>query len=133
MLRTLPLTLLTITCLSGLIGCATAGDARVPNATVTLREDGRIYVDETYTGLSKMVAQLTKLGCSAATRITIEIPGSTSANAMTQISRELRTAGFIRFVFVKPRKAVVEVGEDPLIRRFKEAKGITNGPPPKRK
>jgi hypothetical protein len=33
-------------------------------------------------------------------------------------------------MFVKPRKAVAEVGEDPFVKRLKESKGIANPPPP---
>lgn len=115
--------------LSSLTGCATAGPARLPKVSVTLREDGRIYVEDVYTGLSNLAPHLKKLGCGGATRITVEIPANTSSNAMAQISRELRTAGFGRFLFAKPRRAIAVVGDDPLLKRFKEAKGITNSAP----
>jgi len=54
--------------LSSLTGCATAGPARLPKVSVTLREDGRIYVEDVYTGLSNLAPHLKKLGCGGATR-----------------------------------------------------------------
>ena len=88
--------------------------------TVTLSDDGRIYVGKKYTGLTKLVAELKTKGIKPDTRIIIEIPENTSPNAITSISRELIKHGYRRYVFNKPVKAVAERGLDPLIKHLEK-------------
>lgn len=87
------------------------------DAQIRLTEEGKIYVGEAYTGLSKMITQLKKDGIRPKEQITVEIPENTSPNAISAIGRELASNGFRRFVFSKPRKTVVEKGMDPLLKK----------------
>ncbi len=106
-----------------LTGCTTMSRAEAPPGTVTLMESGRVYVGQTHTGLAGMARQLKANGCTRQSRITIEIPQDTSPAVMQEISRHLATGGFHRIIFVKPRRAISEVGEDPMVNRFREARG----------
>jgi len=103
-------------------GCATLG-ASNKEPTVRLSDEGRIYVGETYTGLTKLVSQLKADGIKPGSRITIEIPQNTSQNAITAISRELLSKGYRRSVFSKPLKATAEKGVDPLLKHLEPKSG----------
>ena len=109
--------------LLSLTGCTTMSRAEAPSGTVTLTESGRLYVGQTHTGLAGMARKLRTDGCTRQSRITVEIPHDTSPAVMQEISRHLASGGFHRFIFVKPRRAVSEVGEDPMVNRFREARG----------
>ncbi len=98
-----------------LLGCVSAQASRIDEFDVRLTPDGRIYVGDTYTGLAKLAAQLKANGVKRETQITIQIPHNTSPDAISSIGRELASSGYRRFVFSKPRRAVVEKGADPLL------------------
>ncbi len=106
---------LTLLLFATLIGCASPRAATANDAQVRLTDDGRIYVGKTYTGLTKLTAQLKALGVKSETRIKVEIPHNTSSNAIIAIGRELASSGYPRFVFSKPRRASAEKGADPLL------------------
>lgn len=110
-------------CLAPLFnGCATLARADGSQGTVTLTSDGHIYVGEINSGLADMTRRLKAKGLTRASRIVVEIPHNTAPEAMQQIGRQLHAGGFPRFVFVKPRQAVSEVGEDPFVKRFHEGR-----------
>jgi hypothetical protein len=99
------------------LGCATLGGSS-SEPTVRLSNDGRIYVGQTYTGLTKLVSRLKADGIKSSERIIIEIPQNTSNNAISAISRELSSKGYRRFVFNKPLAATAQKGLDPLIKHL---------------
>jgi len=113
----------TFALLLALSGCTTMGRAEATSATVTLRESGRLYVGDSHTGLAGMVRQLKADGATRQTRITVEIPHNIAPETLQSISRQLASAGFRRIIFIKPRRAVSEVGEDPFVSRFRDARG----------
>ncbi len=97
-------------------GCASAQINRSPSAMVHLREDGRFAVGDRTVPLQELAAQLKKNGVKSSVQITVEIPEDTSAAALSLIGRQLASNGYRRFIFNKPRKAVVEKGVDPLLK-----------------
>jgi biopolymer transport protein ExbD len=109
--------ILIIAAMVPLIGLATplSGSSK---PTVRLSQTGRIYVGEKYTGLRKLVSELKSSGISKKTRIVVEIPDNTSADALASISKELRKGGYRRFCFTKPRKATAERGVDPFLKHM---------------
>lgn len=99
-------------------GCASTPASGTSETHVRLTDDGRIYVGNTYTGLSKLVSQLKRDGIEQQTRIMIEIPNNTAPSALSAIGRELASNGYRRFVFSKPRKAVAKKSVDPILKNL---------------
>ncbi len=97
-------------------GCASAQVSNAGAPHVRLTEDGRVYVGDHETGLRELAGRLKKNGVNPQIRITVGIPANTSPEALSAIGRELASNGYRRFIFSKPRKAVVEKSVDPLLK-----------------
>jgi len=98
-------------------GGATAQMLSGGESHVRLTEKGKLYMGENEVKLSALAAELKKDKIKPETQVTVEIPHNTPANALSAIGKELASNGYRRFIFTKPRKAVVDKGIDPLLKR----------------
>lgn len=93
----------------GLLVLATTVEAAAPRRMdVRLSKEGRIFVEDEYTGIKGMVKAIKKRKADRRTTIYIEIPENTSPAAMKQITSALASESFGRIIFTKPRKFLLE-------------------------
>jgi len=77
-----------------------------------LAEDGKISVGTTKTDFKGLPKKLAALGVPVNTTILIAVPEETPQKTLKAIGRELASAGFKHFMFVKPRRTVSFTRED---------------------
>jgi len=101
-------------------GCASTASSQNRKIHVAINSSGSISVEGTPCRLSALVKKLKSLGASPQTSIAISVPASGSDALMRELTRELASAGFTHFVFMKPRE--IDASSSPPQRREPESK-----------
>lgn len=101
-------------------GAARAWEAGRPDTTsqgrtaeITLTPDNQFKVGDDTVSLAKLPDKLKKAGADRSTQILISIDRATSQDTLKNIIGKLRSSGFTRIMFTKPRHADAHVGSDP--------------------
>lgn len=82
-------------------GCNTRGDKFPDNSIlVSVSDDNRITVDGKRIELSRLAGKLKSMGVKADTCIKISVPKDRPTLIMSEISRNLASAGFRKVIFV---------------------------------
>jgi biopolymer transport protein ExbD len=85
-------------------GCASTASSQNRKIHIVINSSGSISIEGTPCRLSAVAKKLKSLGASPQTSIAISVPASGGDAVMRDLTRELASAGFTHFVFMKPRE-----------------------------
>jgi hypothetical protein len=91
---------------ASLSGCGTLGADRPGDVRIAVSPGGRITVMDSPVELSRLGARLESRGIGKQARILVSVPPGAGAVLMEEITRQLASAGYTRFVFVRPRRQI---------------------------
>lgn len=92
-------------------GCVTQPDKKPNTFYVTVSTSGEITVRNQRVQLSSLAEKLKSTGAKASSPISVSITPDTTEQLMRAITKELRSGGFRRLVFTKPKKNVAFVNQ----------------------
>lgn len=98
-----------------LCGCVSSRPSQHHKIHIVVSSSGAISVEGKPCRLSEVSKKLKKLGATPQTSIAIAVPASGADAVMKTLTRDLASAGFRHFVFVKPRE--IDASVSPTQRR----------------
>lgn len=86
-------------------GCGMTGNNLSNNTIhVSVSQGGDITVNGKTTELSQLAGKLKSLGATADTCIKVSVPKETPTSTMSEITRNLASAGFRKIIFTRPKQ-----------------------------
>jgi hypothetical protein len=92
--------------------CA-AADSATRYQHVTLTNNNMFVVDGASVPLAKLTARLKSVGATPETAILVAVPDGTPQSTLNAVAGKLKSDGFGRMVFTKPRHATATVADQP--------------------
>lgn len=96
-----------------LSGCSLTGE-RISGGVAHLAiaaQDGRILIGSKEVPLNKLPERLRRMGAKPTTEIQITVSDDVSPAVLSALTGKLRSAGYAKVIFVKPRKAESSRGD----------------------